>query len=119
MSAKPSRDRLRVTAMVHAAEEAKRDSAEGKDAFLEPGRVQKSVLLDLIYLTEAADRTSPSLKRKNPLIPWGRLSGLRNHGLVHDYMEIDLQDVWTFVREELPKIRRQLDRIRDGDGKDE
>ncbi len=82
---------------------------------MEPGRVQKSVLLDLIYLTESADRTSSGLKKNNPQIPWERLSGLRNHGLVHDYADIDLQDVWTFVREELPKIRRLLDRIGYGD----
>jgi uncharacterized protein with HEPN domain len=98
--------------MIHAAEEAKRDSVEGKDVFMEPGRVQKSVLLDLIYLTESGDKVSSSLKKHNPQIPWERLSGLRNHGLVHDYTDFNLEDVWTFVREELPKIRRQLDRIR-------
>lgn len=96
--------------MMEAAEEAKRDAAEGKDAFMSAGLVQKAVLLDLIHLTESAERTSPGLKRTNPRIPWERLSRLRNRGLVHDYMEIDLEDVWTFVRVELPQIRRFLER---------
>jgi uncharacterized protein with HEPN domain len=117
VSGKSSRDRLRVTAMIDAAEEAKRDSAMGKERFMEPGQVQKSVLLDLIRLTESADKTSASLKKKNPLIPWGKLITLRNHGLVHDYAGVDLRDVWIFVREELPKIRRQLDRVRYLDNK--
>jgi uncharacterized protein with HEPN domain len=110
MKGKASRDRLRVTAMVQAAEEAKSDSAAGKETFLAPGLTQKAVLLDLIHLTESAEKTSQGFKKLNPKIPWNRLSALRNRGLVHDYVEVDLDDVWAFVREELPRIRRQLDR---------
>jgi uncharacterized protein with HEPN domain len=109
---KPERDRLRVTAMLQAAEEAKVDSGVGTDPFLEGGLPQKAVLLDLIHLTESADKVSLGLKKLNPGIPWQRLSNLRNRGLVHDYAEIDLEDVWPFVREELPRVRRQLDRVK-------
>jgi uncharacterized protein with HEPN domain len=110
MTGKASRDRLRVTAMTEAAEEAKRDSSEGKTAFLQGGLAQKAVLLDLIHFTESAEKTSPAFKRRNPRVPWQRLSRLRNRGLVHDYVEVDLEDIWTFVRDELPRIRRLLDR---------
>jgi uncharacterized protein with HEPN domain len=95
--------------MIDAAEEAKRDSAAGKEEFMKPGLVQKAVLLDLIHLTESAEKASPGVKKLNPRIPWERLSRLRNSGLVHDYTEMDLEDVWAFVREELPRVRRQLD----------
>lgn len=110
MTGKSGRDRLRIVAMIEAAEEAKRDATEGKEAFLSPGLTQKAVLLDLIHFTESAERTSPGFKKANPRIPWGRLSRLRNRGLVHDYMEVDLEDVWTFVQDELPGIRRRLAR---------
>ena len=111
MTAKPSRDRLRVAAMIQAAEEAKRDASGGKGTFLVPGLPQKAVLLDLIHFTESAERASAGLKKSNPGIPWARLSRLRNHGLVHDYAEVELEDLWTFVRDELPRIRRRLDRM--------
>jgi uncharacterized protein with HEPN domain len=111
MTAKPSRDRLRVIAMVQAAEEAKRDAAIGKETFMAPGLTQKAVLLDLIRLTESAEKVSSGLKGTNPKIPWERLSRLRNRGLVHDYNEVDLEEIWSFVRNELPRIRRQLDRL--------
>jgi uncharacterized protein with HEPN domain len=111
VNAKAARDRLRVTAMIEAAEETKRDASHGKAAFLETGLRQKAVLLDLIHLTESAEKASPGLKRRNPSIPWARLSRLRNRGLVHDYAEADLEDIWAFVRDELPGIRRQLDRL--------
>lgn len=112
MTAKPARDRLRVTAMIEAAEEAKRDAGGAKAMFLQPGLVQKAVLLDLIHFTGSAERTSVGLKKTNPTIPWARLSRLRNRGLVHDYAEVDLEDLWEFVRRELPRIRRQLDHLR-------
>jgi uncharacterized protein with HEPN domain len=109
MTSKSTRDQLRVTAMTEAAEEAKRDSAGGKATFLQGGLAQKAVLLDLIHFTESAERTSPAFKRLNPRVPWLRLNRLRNRGLVRDYAEVDLEDIWTFVRDELPGIRRKLD----------
>jgi uncharacterized protein with HEPN domain len=117
VTGKASRDRLRVAAMIEAAEEAKRDAAGGKATFLTRGLTQKAILLDLIHLTESAERASAGLKQKNPAIPWTRLSRLRSAGLVHDYTEVDLEDLWSFVREELPRIRRRLDRLTyPGDG---
>jgi uncharacterized protein with HEPN domain len=112
VTGKASRDRLRVTAMIQAAEEAKRDSEGGRQIFFGPGMPQKAVLLDLIHFTESAERASPGFKKFNSRIPWERLSGLRNRGLVHDYMEVDLEDIWGFVKGELPHIRRQLDRVK-------
>src|SRR5208282_3565023 len=96
---------------IEAAEEAKRDAAGGRATFVAPGLTQKAVLLDLIHLTESAEKASAGLKRSNPGVPWTRLSRLRNYGLVHDYGEVDLEDLWTFVREDLPRIRRRLDRL--------
>lgn len=118
MTGKANRDQLRIIAMIGAAEEAKQDSAAGKVEFIRGGLMQKAVLLDLIHFTEPAEKTSAGFKKVNPKLPWARLSRLRNSGLVHDYTEIDLEDVWSFVRDELPRIRRQLDRVNSPD-KDE
>jgi uncharacterized protein with HEPN domain len=97
--------------MTQAAEEAKIDSTGGKEAFIQGGLTQKAVLLDLIHLTESAERISPGFKKRNPHIPWDRLARLRNRGLVHDYLEAEIEDIWSFVREELPRLRRHLDRV--------
>ena len=111
MTGKPFRDRLRITSMIEAADEAKDDAAAGKDEFTKGGLVQKAVLLDLIHFTESAGGASASLKKLNSRIPWKRLARLRNAGLVHDYVQANLEDIWAFVTAELPGIRRQLDRI--------
>jgi uncharacterized protein with HEPN domain len=98
--------------MIEAAEEAKRDAATGKGEFARGGQMQKAVLLDLIHFTESADGASSSLKKLNPRIPWKRLARLRNEGLVHDYPQVNLDDIWAFVTTELSGIRRQLDKIK-------
>ena len=112
MSAQAKGDRLRVAAMVEAAELARQDAGGRPQEFLRPGLVQRAVLLDLIHLTESAERTSPGLKRVNSRFPWARLTRLRNKGLVHDDEELDLEDIWQFLHEVLPRIRRQLQRMR-------
>ncbi len=112
MTAKPARDQARIAAMIEAAEEARADATMGEAAFLDGGLVQKAVLFDLIHLTESAGRVSAGFKKANPRIPWDRLTRLRNQGLVHDYAQVDLHEVWRFARDELPRIRRQLDHVK-------
>ncbi len=112
MNRKRGRDEARVDAMKEAAEEARRDAQAGRDAFLRPGLTQKGVLLDLIHLTESAERTSRGFKDDNPLIPWSRLTRLRNRGLVHDYAGASLEDIWEFVTTELAPLRRRLDKVK-------
>jgi uncharacterized protein with HEPN domain len=111
MRVKAERDRLRVVSMIEAAEEAKLDTAGGQEVFLKPGLVQKAALLDLIHFPEPAERASPNLKKTNPRIPWAQRSELRNHGLVHDYPDVDLERIWHFVHVALPVIRRKLDHL--------
>ena len=108
---KAERDRFRVALMIEAAEEARRDSEIGEKAFINDRRSRAVLLLDLIHLTESADKLSAGFKNANPAIDWRRLRDLRNEGLVHDYPEADFGDIWNFVRSELPKLRRQLDRV--------
>jgi uncharacterized protein with HEPN domain len=97
--------------MIEAAEEARRDSEIGQEVFMNDRRNRAVLLLDLIHLTESADKLSVGFKKSNPTIGWRRLRELRNEGLVHDYPEADFADIWSFVRNELPKLRRQLNRV--------
>jgi len=108
---KAERDRFRIALMIEAAEEAHRDSETGREMFMNDRRSRAVLLLDLIHLTESADRLSAGFKKANPAIAWSRLRELRNEGLVHDYPEADFADIWSFVRNELPKLRRQLNRV--------
>ncbi|MCI4334545.1 MAG: DUF86 domain-containing protein [Thermoplasmata archaeon] len=78
---------------------------------LEAGLIRKAVLLDLTHLTESAEQASAGLKKETPYVRWVRLSRLRNRGLIHAYAAADLEDIGACVRREVPKLRRQLDRL--------
>jgi len=109
--ASSDRDHLRIVQMLEAAEEAIRDAACGHAEFVSDRRSRSVVLLDLIHLTESADKLSVAFKKLNPGIDWRRLSELRNRGLVHEYPDVDIEDIWRFVREELPRLKRRLGRV--------
>jgi len=57
---------------------------------------------------EAASRTSEHFRFENPEIPWPEIIGMR-HRVVHDYMGIDEEIIWTTVMDDLPKLIRILE----------
>jgi uncharacterized protein with HEPN domain len=61
-------------------------------------------------LGEAASAISPNSRRRHPDIPWDLISGTRNR-LIHGYIDVDLDIVWTIVKRDLPPLIKQLDRI--------
>jgi len=94
--------------MLEAIAEAKADSAVGLETIANPGKDQKALRLDLIFVCESADRLSPAFRKANGRIDWDRLHDLRSHGLVHEYESFDPEDAWRFVTAEMPELERRL-----------
>jgi len=61
-------------------------------------------------LGEAASTLSPDLRRRHPDIAWDLISGTRNR-LIHGYIDIDLDIIWTIVKHDLPPLIKKLERI--------
>jgi uncharacterized protein with HEPN domain len=59
---------------------------------------------------EAARRVSRELQSQHPEIPWAAIIGMR-HKVVHDYMGIDEDVVWTTAREEVPRLGSLLEKL--------
>ena len=59
---------------------------------------------------EAAARVSKELRNKYPEIPWTQIVAMRNR-LVHVYFDIDADQVWLAVTEDLPVLAAQLEKI--------
>ncbi len=57
---------------------------------------------------EAAAKVSRGFRKAHPEIPWGDIIGMRNR-LVHDYSNIDLDEVWDVVSEDVPALISQLE----------
>lgn len=72
--------------------------------------LQDGLVREIQVLGEAARKVSADFRAANPEIPWAKIVGMRNI-LVHDYVEIDLDEVWRVVREDLPALLVHLERL--------
>ena len=46
----------------------------------------------------------------HPQVPWARMRGMRNLA-IHEYFFLDLEIVWRTVRDDFPKLKRQIDAL--------
>ena len=83
---------------------------EGKDAFVGSQLHQDAVLRNLHTMTETTQRLSADLKSDNPEVEWATLAAFRNV-LVHDYLGIDIELVWTVVTQDIPDLKGKITRI--------
>jgi len=76
------------------------------DSFSSNELVQDAVLRNLEVMGEAA-RNIPEDVRAKYDIPWKGLVGLRNI-VIHTYFGIDLENIWSIIRDDLPGIIEEL-----------
>jgi uncharacterized protein with HEPN domain len=82
-------------------------TAEGKMAFMADTRTQDAVLRNLHTLAESSQRISDTLKATQPDMDWRAIAALRNV-VVHDYLGIDLNQIWDIVQNDLPGLKRAI-----------
>jgi len=83
---------------------------ECKEQFYDSQLVQDAVVRNLQVMAESSQRLSDEIKGDFPNIPWNDISGFRNI-LVHDYLGIDLNVIWSVVEQELPNLEKALNEI--------
>ena len=83
---------------------------ESKELFYDSQLVQDAVVRNLQVMAESSQRLPEEIKRKNSNISWDDISGFRNV-LVHDYLGIDLDVIWSVVEQELPGLEKVLTEI--------
>ncbi|RJQ76328.1 MAG: DUF86 domain-containing protein [Desulfobacteraceae bacterium] len=72
--------------------------------FMQKTMVQDAVLRNLQILAESTQRLSEDFKYQYSEVEWYKVAGLRNI-LVHDYLGIDLETVWSVVEGRLPELK--------------
>ncbi|NOY16941.1 MAG: DUF86 domain-containing protein [Gammaproteobacteria bacterium] len=80
---------------------------ESKEQFYASRLVQDAVIRNLQIMAESSQRIADDMKKAYPDIPWKQISGFRNI-LVHDYLGVDLDMIWSVVEQELPMLERAL-----------
>lgn len=80
---------------------------ENKDQFYNSSLVQDAVVRNLQVMAESSQRISVDIKNRYSNIPWASIAGFRNI-LVHDYLGVDLDVIWSVVELELPALEKVL-----------
>lgn len=71
---------------------------------------RNAVQWELTVIGEAASRVSLDTRVAHPEIAWSQMTGMRNR-IVHRYFRIDLDIVWSVVREDLPELIDRIGRL--------
>lgn len=81
-----------------------------EEDFLSNKEKQFAVLRGLEIIGEATKSISRELKKSCPDINWKDVAGMRDK-LIHVYFGVNLSLVWKTVKEDLPKLKKQVQKI--------
>jgi uncharacterized protein with HEPN domain len=85
---------------------------EGKTrSDLDQDRLLNLALTRLVEIIgEAANRVPEDVQSKYPELPWLEMIGARNR-LIHGYDNVDFDILWVIVKQDLPGLIVQLEKI--------
>lgn len=88
------------------------DFSENKNRIdLENDKMLSYSLIHLLELIgEAANGISSEFQNNYSSIPWKAIIGMRNR-LIHGYFDIDLDIVWKTVNEDIPKLKKEVEKV--------
>ena len=104
-------DETRLRHMLDAAREAVGFAQGRSRADLDVDRMLMHTLVRCLEIVgEAASKVSQQQREAAPDVPWREIVGLRNQ-VVHNYVNIRLDVVWTTVTDDLPPLIERLEAI--------
>ncbi len=80
--------------------------------FVRNSLVQDGVIRQLEIIGEAVKRLSADLRDSHAHVSWKDIAGMRDK-LIHDYLGVDLEAVWTTAMQDVPMLKEEVMRILD------
>jgi uncharacterized protein with HEPN domain len=82
-----------------------------QDAFVSTPLNYDATLRNLELIGETATHVPDTVRAVNPDIPWRMIIATRNR-LIHAYLGIDNDTLWSIIRDDVPGLIQALDRLR-------
>jgi len=60
-----------------------------------------------MVIGEAANKLTKDFCDNHPDTPWRSIAGMR-HVLVHDYYQIDIDELWDVISVDIPVLKQQI-----------
>ena len=71
---------------------------------------QDAVVRRIEIIGEAARNIPDDFKKNYHDISWREIAGMRNK-LIHEYFGVDLELVWEVVKNDIPQLKKRLEKI--------
>ena len=81
-----------------------------EDKFMYDETLQRAYSRSLEIIGEATKRLPKDFTDKYPEIDWDSMAGMRDK-LIHHYFGVDYAIVWDVVKNELPKLKSQIQNL--------
>ena len=81
-----------------------------RDAFTSDSQLVEACVFNLSQLGELCNVADGTFMEAHPEIPWHEMYGLRNR-IVHDYEGVNIQLVWEIIRDDLPELKRSIEKL--------
>jgi uncharacterized protein with HEPN domain len=103
-------DRLYLTSILESIRNIQEYTQQGRDAFMRSRMQRDAVVRNFETIGEASNQVSGGLKEAHPEIPWRKVAGFRDV-LIHDYLGVDVNEVWNITERELPDLKAKVESI--------
>ena len=110
MKAGTSSDRLFLEHIISCIERIRLYTGFSRETFFGSPMVQDAVIRNLQTLAESTQRLTDRAKGAESSVPWRSIAGFRNV-LTHNYLEVDLEVVWSVVEKDIPALWSAAQRL--------
>ena len=103
-------DRVSLRSILESIGKIERYTHGGRSAFLESDLIQDAVIRQFQVIGEAVKELSPGTRSSKPEVPWKLVAGFRDV-LIHNYLGIDIAEVWNRVELDLPLLKSSVQEL--------